>query len=152
MEINEYLLKLMLVAKDMEQLGVFGENASLSKTEFRLVREIVMEGKLGNKIISSELARRLGITRSAVSQLVNKMEEREIVKRVDSLTDKKIAYIQLSDKALAQFDEQCRTANELMARVAEVFGEERMHALIAEYDEFAATFERVVREQGNSAR
>ena len=87
MEINEYLLKLMLVAKDMEQLGVFGENASLSKTEFRLVRELVMEEKLGNKIISSELARRLGITRSAVSQLVNKMEEREIVKRVDSLTD-----------------------------------------------------------------
>ena len=152
MEINEYLLKLFQVAKDMEQLGFFGEEASLSKTEFRLVREIVMEEKQGNKIISSELARRLGITRSAVSQLVNKMEERDIVKRVNSPTDKKIAYIQLSDKALAEFNEQSKTANDLMARVAEIYGEERLKSLISAYDEFTATFEKVAREMGHSDR
>ena len=80
------------------------------------------------------------------------MEERDIVKRVNSPTDKKIAYIQLSDKALAEFNEQSKTANDLMARVAERYGEERLRSIISAYDEFTATFEKVAREMGHSDR
>ena len=84
MEINEYLIKLIQTTKDLECLDFFTGDAQLGKTEFRLLREIVMEGENGGKIISSQLARRLGITRSAVSQIVTKLEKKNIVKRVDS--------------------------------------------------------------------
>ncbi len=145
MEINEYLIKLIQIAKDMENLGLFSE-AKLSKTEFRLLREVLMEREQGRNIISSELARRLGITRSAVSQLIAKMEKRNIVKRVDSPTDKKIAFVQLSDEAYGVFETQCKQANEMMERITKELGEEKLSSLVSAYDEFLAVFQRVTNE------
>lgn len=146
MEINEYLIKLFQIIKDMENVSLFRERAKLSKTEFALLREIIMEGENGRKIISSELARRLGITRSAVSQLVTKMEKEGVVKRVASPTDRKIAYIQLSDESVAVFEEQCNEANDIMQRVVNKMGEDRIRELIATYDEFFAALTQVQKE------
>lgn len=149
MEINEYLIKLIQTTKDFEGIDFFSGDAQLGKTEFRLLREIVMEGEKGGRIISSELARRLGVTRSAISQIVTKLEEKNIVKRVDSPTDKKIAYVQLSDRALSIFEEQCRQANALMERAVEEFGEDRLRELISAYDEFFVVLSRVRKEFEN---
>lgn len=137
METNEYLVKLFKIIKDMESLDLFSDAAKLSKTEFRLVREIVMEGKEGRNIISSELARRLGITRSAVSQVVTKLEERDVVKRTAAPDDRKIAYIRLSDRSMAIFEEQCKQANAIIEAVVEELGEDKVRRLIAEYEEFS---------------
>lgn len=135
MEINEYLIKLIRTVKDVESLDLFPQASKLTQTEFRLIREIVIEKEQGKSIISSELARRLGITRSAVSQLVTKLEERDVVKRTASPTDRKIAYVCLSDSALAIFDKQCAQANDFVERVVKRFGEERISSLLKEYDE-----------------
>ena len=135
MELNEYLIKLIRTVKDMENLDLFPQASKLTQTEFRLIREIVIEKEQGKSIISSELARRLGITRSAVSQLVTKLEERDIVKRTASPTDRKIAYVCLSDSALAIFNKQCAQTNEFIGRVVRRFGEERINSLMKEYDE-----------------
>ncbi len=142
MEINEYLLKLFQTLKDMEDLDLFADAAKLTKTEFRLIREILLEWERGKDIISSELARRLGITRSAVSQVVTKLEKQDIVKRTPSPNDHKIAYIKLSDRCLAIFEEQCREANAIMEYVVDELGEEKMQQLISVYDEFAAALGR----------
>ncbi len=142
MEINEYLLKLFQIIKDMDDLNLFADAAKLSKTEFRMLREIIMEGEQGRYVISSELARRLEITRSAVSQIVTKLEGQNIVRRVASPTDRKIAYICLSEHALAVFEEQCRQANAIMEHVVKELGEEKMHALLTAYDEFVGAFRR----------
>lgn len=142
MEINAYLLKLFQTIKDMEDLNLFTDAAKLSKTEFRMLREIIMEGERGRNIISSELARRIGITRSAVSQVVTKLEKQGIVTRKASPTDRKIAYICLSDRSLAVFEEQCREANALMERVEQDLGTEKLQNLISAYDEFTASFAR----------
>ncbi len=145
MEINEYLVKLFQTIKDMEELNLFADTAKLSKTEFRLIREVLLEREKGRGIISSELARRLGITRSAVSQIVTKLEKQGTVQRVASPTDRKIAYICLSDRAMAIFEGQCAHANEIIGGVVEELGEEKMKALIAAYDEFLEVFARVRR-------
>lgn len=137
MEVNPYLLKLICITKSMEGLALFDEANRLSRTEFRLIREVLMEREKGNEIISSELARRLGITRSAVSQIVTKLEARNIVLREDSPTDRKIAYIRLSDHALAVFERQCEFANGVIESVVEKIGVEKMNGLIEGYDEFA---------------
>ena len=137
MRINDYLIKLIEIIKEMEEVDFFVGNTKLTTTEFRLLREILIEEERGEKIISSELARRLGITRSAISQLVSKLEERNIVERVASATDKKIAYVCFTDYALRLFDEQCKVSNEIMNRVVQKMGEEKLDALIAGYNEFA---------------
>lgn len=136
MEINEYLSQFIQIIKEVEELDLFSETAKLSRTEFRMIREILMEREKGREIISSELARRLGITRSAVSQIVTKLENSGIMKRVSAPDDRKIAYVQLSDRSLAVFNEQCAHANAIMAYVGERLGDEKMHELVALYKEF----------------
>ena len=143
MEINEYLVKLFCTIKDMENLDLFTDAAKLSKTEFRLLREIALEREQGKDIISSELARRLGVTRSAVSQIVTKLEKENIVIRTAAPGDKKIAYVRFSDKALAVFEAQCKIGNEIFERVVAELGEEKVKQLIASYDEFLTVFRRV---------
>ena len=80
-ETNEYLTQFMQILRKIENLDLFAATAKFSKTEFRILREIVTENERGNQIISSELARRIGVTRSAVSQIVNKMEKEGVIKR-----------------------------------------------------------------------
>ena len=150
MEINEYLLKLFQTLKEMEDLSLFSDAAKLSGTEFRMIREIVLEWEKGRDIISSELARRLGVTRSAVSQIVTKLEKRDIVKRVASDKDRKIAYVRLSDRCFAIFEEQCKEANAIMERVVGDLGEEKVKLLISVYDEFSAALARARKAQTES--
>ena len=107
MEINEYLVSFFNIVREIESINMFEQKSKLSGTEFRMLREIILEREKGKDIISSELSRRLGITRSAVSQIVTKLEKKNIVKRTASDTDRKIAYVRLSDHALALFSEQC---------------------------------------------
>ncbi len=142
MEPNEYLMQLFRTIKQLEDLDLFTDVAKLSKTEFRLIREIVMDGKEGKNIISSELARRLGITRSAVSQIVTKLEQRDIVKRTASPTDRKIAYICLSQRALSAFNEQCSQANRIVEGAVKELGEKKIQLLFSVFDEFYAALGR----------
>jgi len=140
MATNEYVLKFLLIGKEYEEFNIFQNGELLSKTEYRMIREIVLEREKGNRIISSELARRLKVTRSAISQLVTKMENRGIVKRVDSPVDRKIAYVELSDRALQIYHEQSEIANSFAEKVVEKFGEARMQAFLREYTELAKIF------------
>ena len=143
MESGKYLNKLILTVKFMEGIDILPANVNLSQTEFRLIREIVMEREAGNQIISSELARRLNITRSAVSQLVTKLEQRGVVQRTPSPTDRKIYYIVLTESSLNVFRKMCDDANKLVNRVVEEFGQEKTDRLIALYEEFATVFDKV---------
>lgn len=54
MENGKYLNKLILTVKFLEELNMLPANANLTQTEFRLIREIVVEREAGNQIISSE--------------------------------------------------------------------------------------------------
>ena len=144
MEINKYLVKLIEVAKGLEKLDFFMGQATLSKTEFRILQEVIMEQERGKDIISSELARRLGITRSAVSQIVTKLENENIVKRTAAEFDRKIAYIRLSDYAQSMFVKQCERANSAMEELGKQFGTERLDKFIDEYDELCKAFCKIV--------
>ena len=135
-EINEYLLKLFHLVKDLGDIDFFWGKAKLSRTEFRILWEVANEQCEGRDIISSELARRIGITRSAVSQIVAKLEKNGIVKRVGSEYDRKIAYIRLTDEAKETFMQQARQANEFAERVLAEFGRERLDKLLDESREF----------------
>lgn len=148
MEINQYFIKLLENIRNLESLDFFMGKGKLTQSEFRLVLEVILERDKGGEIISSELARRLGITRSAVSQIVSKLEERNVIERASSPVDKKIAYIRLTDSTVAVFNEQCKRVNAVMDKLVEEFGQERLDELIAEYDELARVFKRVRKDFG----
>ena len=146
MEINEYLIKCFQLMRNMENIDFFAGAHELSRTEFRLLREVMLEEERGKSIISSELARRLGITRSAVSQIVTKMEKDGVVARVASPTDRKIAYIRLSDSARVVFEEQCKEANATMERIVSEVGEDKVKEFYRLYDDLNHSIEKVMKE------
>lgn len=136
MELNEYAVSLFQAVEQVENLKFFGDSAELSKTEFRLMREVINEREKGKDVISSELARRLSVTRSAVSQIVTKLEERGIVVRTPAPNDKKIAYIRLSERSEAVYEQQCKQVNDLLNAVAEKFGAARMKRIEKDCTDF----------------
>lgn len=140
---NDYVAEFIHILRKVEGLDLFPETAKLSKTEFRILREIIEESEKGNSIISSELARRIGITRSAISQIVNKMEQRGIVKRVSAPNDKKIAYIQLSESTHGVYEEQCKEAGDMLKKIVAVYGKENMDKFIASCNDLIDAFKTV---------
>lgn len=138
MKLNDDALRLFGLMEAVNDLKLFGEPLRLSKTESRLLKEVITEHANGRDIISSELSRRLGVTRSAVSQLVTKLEEGGILARTAAPDDRKIAYIRLSDRALAEFNERCVEINALLERCTEKFGKDRMQRLSVDSADFIA--------------
>lgn len=133
---EEYLAKIYELLKKPEKMELNEYQPMFNNSEMRLLGEIIKEHTNGGKIISTEISRRLGITRSAVSQMVNKLEERGIIKRSPSPTDKKIAYVELSESAEKKYWEEHEKCCVFMGKVIERFGLERLDQLLALNDEF----------------
>ena len=152
-EINEYLLKLFHLVKDLGDIDFFWGKAKLSRTEFRILWEVANEQCMGRDIISSELARRIGITRSAVSQIVNKLEQANVVRRVPDVRDRKIAYVELTEEAYGIYESVQQRVNRVLDGIIAQFGEERVERLMTDASEFVDAFNEAVRaEEGACAR
>lgn len=141
-ERNEaYLGKIFTMLKKMEGVALTKARSHFNNSEMRLLGEILLADYSGKRIISTQLATRLGITRSAVSQMVNKLESQGIVKRVPDDVDRKIAYSELSVKALAYYSEEKKSCCEFVGKIAENMGEEKLDQLMQLSDLFIETVE-----------
>ncbi len=136
---EEYLGKIFTMLKKMESVALTKVKSHFNNSEMRLLGEVILAGYSGKRIISTQLASRLGVTRSAVSQMVNKLEARGIVKRVPDDVDRKIAYIELSDTARSYYGEEMKICCDFVGEVMEKMGEEKLNALIELSDEFIRT-------------
>ena len=136
---KEYLGKIFVMIKQMESISVVSKKSRFNSSEIRLMTEIIMAQYSGRRLISTQLATRLGITRSAISQIVNKLEGEDIIRRVADTVDKKIAYIELSEKARQAYEEESAIAEEFVGRVLDEFGVAKLDKLLALADEFSQT-------------
>lgn len=138
---EEYLGKIFTMLKKMKGVALTKARSHFNNSEMRLLGEIILADYRGKRIISTQLATRLGVTRSAVSQMVNKLEAQGIVKRVPDDVDRKIAYIELSDKALAYYDEEKNICCDFVGQIVEKMGEENLDQLMKLSDLFIETVE-----------
>ena len=100
-------------------LAVSAKETHFSDTELRLIAEILSATYEGKRLISTQLADMLGITRSAVSQIVNNLEKRNVVKRVADDVDRKIAYIELTEEAMESYLADLKIYEPFIERVVE---------------------------------
>ncbi|MBQ8884963.1 MAG: MarR family transcriptional regulator [Clostridia bacterium] len=135
---EEYLGKVFSIFKKTEGMAFTKIRSQFNNSEMRLLGEVIMANYEGKRIISTQLAKRLGITRSAVSQMVNKLEARGVVRRVADEIDRKIAYIELSEKAEEAYRKEKEHYCEFIGEVVERFGEEKLDELFRLYNEFFA--------------
>ena len=140
-ENKEYLRQIFSALKGMEGLMDLGGNHDLNTTELRLISEVIFAGVENRRLISTQLATRLGVTRSAVSQMVNTLEGRGIVCRVADDVDKKIAYIELTQWAQEHFREDIQKYSDFIAQLVARFGEARLKKMLSLMQDFVKTVE-----------
>ena len=132
---EKYLNDLFKMIRKIENLSVVDKNTHFNSTEIRLLGEVLASKYAGKRLISTEIAKLIGVTRSAVSQMVNKMEEKGIVKRVPDDVDRKIAYVEITDEALAFYGEDLKAYVDFAGRVVEKLGEEKFNEMISIFNE-----------------
>ena len=135
-ENKAYLRKLFAVGRGMENAMDLHRKEGYSNTEIRLMNEIVYTASTGERLISTRLADRLGITRSAVSQIVSKLEKDGMVRRIPDETDKKIAYIEMTDKAMESYQEAIDEYADFVGKVVVHMGVARLNKMLALLDKF----------------
>ena len=140
MEGSNLMQEIYAIGKRLEELKIFHRAMPFNNTEMQMMREIIAAKERGSRVISSGLAKLLGITRSAVSQMVNKLESKGVVRRVPDSRDKKIAYIELSDKARSIYEESRARVNGLWERIVAKMGAEKVEHFIAGTNEFIDAF------------
>ena len=133
---EEYLAMIFKMLRNRDALMVETKDARFNNTEIRLIREVILEKARGGRVISTELARRLGITRSAVSQMVNHLEERGVVVRVAAEDDRKIAYVEISEGVIETYSGEINECIRIVSELVEKFGEERFMQMYELYQEF----------------
>ncbi|MGN1234965.1 MAG: MarR family transcriptional regulator [Christensenellaceae bacterium] len=139
MESTEYLKQVFKIAKRMEYLSLAGFRSQFNNSEMRLIEEVALAKEAGERIISTQLAKSLGVTRSAVSQMVNKLEYKNVVKRIPDRIDHKIAYIELTDEAAAVYESERSVYCQSLETVVEKMGKDRFEQFIELADEFCDT-------------
>ncbi len=125
-----------------ERLAVTKKSNCFNDTEMRLLGVILSEKRKGNRLISTQLADRLGITRSAISQIVNRLESHGVVKRVADEVDRKIAYIEVTEETLTAYAKTYRQCCAFIGDVVDEFGADRFDAMCSEIGAFLSVYEK----------
>ena len=138
---ERYLHDIFMMVRRRDAFIVAQKNSQFSDTELRMLSEILAAKHKGERLISTELANILGVTRSAISQIVNRLEARGVVKRVADDVDRKIAYIVMTEHAEKRYEEVRKELYAFTGKCVERFGEEKFEQVCALLDEFITIVE-----------
>ena len=138
---ERYARMLYSVLKRRDTLMLADKMGRFNDTEIQLLVAILDAKYDGKRVISTQLAKALGITRAAVSQMVNRLEREGVVNRVADDVDRKIAYIELSEEVQALYEKDLKEYMDRVGQVVEKFGAERFETLYALIDEFLTLVE-----------
>ncbi len=137
----DYLSLLRLARVVMDDFEDSCADGELNRTEVEMLSIVRMARMEGKKMISTQIAAKLNVTRSAVSQTVDRMEERGYLCRVPSDTDKKIAYIVLSDEQKKRADADLRRCYSRLRKALDGMGEEDSARFLSLLKSFRSKFE-----------
>ena len=140
-----YLGKIQNMTRTMQNVVFVRGKKSFNNSEMRMLEEIVAADKKGERLISTELADKVGVNRSAISQMVNRLSAKGLVKRVPDDVDKKIAYIELDGKAKEMYLAQRKKMGEVVNKVINDFGVDKANQMIKLVEEFSDSVYRNVR-------
>ena len=136
-QVNEkYLNAVFSMMKKRDGIMVADKKTRFNDTELRLISEVLSAKQGGNRLISTQLATKLGVTRSAISQIVNRLEETGVLKRVPDAVDRKIAYIEVTEETMDSYRADMKICGDFIGRVVERFGDEKFKQMNGLLEEF----------------
>lgn len=133
---ERYLHMVFTLIKKRDNLVITDKSNRFNDTELRLLSEVLLEKSKGERLISTQLAKRLGVTRSAVSQIVNRLEAEGVVKRVADDVDRKIAYIEITDESMKNYEKDIKACTNFVGAAVESYGTEKFEQMCGMVEEF----------------
>ena len=140
-----YLGKIQAMTRKLQNVVFVKGKKSFNNSELRMLEEIVAADKKGERLISTQLADKVGVTRSAISQMVNRLSEKGLVQRLPDDVDRKIAYIELTGNAKELYNAQRKRMGEVVAKVVADFGADKANQMLKLVDEFCDSVYNIVR-------
>ena len=140
-ENREYLRSIFRMLRDVQVAMGAQQHEKYNNTEIRMMNEIVYATGAGERLISTQLADRLGVTRSAISQIVGKLEKDGALRRVPDEVDKKIAYVELTDSMAAKYKTIVDTYSGFVGKVIAHMGVHKMDKFLALAEDFYTAVE-----------
>ena len=144
---EEYLIRIFSLLKKRENLVFNDKKSRFNNTEIRLLSEIIAAKYENRRLISTQLAKMIGVTRSAVSQIVNNLEQQGVVRRVPDEIDRKIAYVEISEEMIEAYGQDLENCKAFVKEVVDEFGEERFTKMSEAYEEFIALTQKKYKEK-----
>ena len=133
---QEYLTQIFKIIRLQNNMTFNDKTARFNSTELRMIGEILTAKYEGKRLISTRLADLLGITRSAVSQIVNRLEKEGVVRRVAAENDKKIAYVEISDDVLEAYAEDLNNCLNFVGGLVAEFGAKNFEQMCSLIEKF----------------
>ena len=93
-----------------------------------------------------EISHRLKTTQPAATQLVNRLESKNLVVRKPDTADRRTVLVTVTEEGFAAFEKEFRRTEEAMGEIVERMGADRAQMLLALLDEFADTSTKVIEE------
>jgi DNA-binding MarR family transcriptional regulator len=144
---KKYLNALFSILRKTESISLAVQKTRFNTTELRLIGEILNAKYIGKRLISTQLAKIIGVTRSAVSQIVNNLEQQGVVRRVPDEIDRKIAYVEISEEMIEAYGQDLENCKAFVKEVVDEFGEERFTKMSEAYEEFIALTQKKYKEK-----
>ncbi|MBQ5926798.1 MAG: MarR family transcriptional regulator [Clostridia bacterium] len=144
---KKYLQEIFRTVREMKGIEIVHLKGKFNSTEMRFIGEILEAEYEGKRLISTQLAKRLGITRSAISQIANKLEAQGVIVRVADEINAKIAYIQLSENAMKTYESELEYCLNFVQALVEKFGVKKLETLCSLSKEFVGLVETVKEEK-----
>ncbi len=124
---------------------------NISRGEFFMLNRIAHlirhmdEEKPGAKITDLSIAAEM--SKPAVSQMLNSLENKDMIERVTTKSDRRVVYVRLTDNGKAQLDMAGKRFGRLMEEIVEKLGQEDTAELVRIFDKLNGILEDL-RERG----
>ena len=105
-------------------LGINNFSKDLSETEFRLISLVYEAQDSDYNIKLTEISEKLNVTRSAITQVTNKLVEKEYIEKYTLPSNKKEVYLRIGKKAIEQYDKVVAKITFFFEKLFEEIGQE----------------------------
>ncbi len=139
---EKYLAAVFTLMKRRDDIALSARKSRFNHTELRLIGEVLTAKYRGERVISTEIAYRLGITRSAVSQIVSRLEGQGVLRRAPDETDKKIAYVEIVEESLESHEKEVQDCLDFVEKLVKDYGEEKFEQMYTLFQEFMECLEK----------
>lgn len=121
--------------------------AGVSRGEFFMLHKIVCllknsdDEKPGTKITDISVATEM--SKPAVSQMLNSLEDKGMIERIMTKSDRRVVYVRLTEKGRSKMLETTRQMDDLMDEVVEMLGDEDTKELARLFDKLYVILEEI---------